>query len=135
MKFNAATAKNFEAEGRSREGAWIEISTCFVPANIIAVAPARERGLKCCWSLRLYHIFVSRSREGAWIEIHASSSKINACLCRSREGAWIEIVHSLCVGYLLRQVAPARERGLKFNTTKGIESEVKVAPARERGLK
>ena len=33
-------------------------------------------------------------------------------------------------------VAPVRERGLKFNTTKGNESEVKrVAPVRERGLK
>ena len=56
-----------------------------------------------------------RSRKGAWIEIHASSSKINACLVapvrerglkcifgllllvytirRSRKGAWIEILH------------------------------------------
>ena len=34
-------------EGRSREGAWIEITTDSAALNTCKVAPARERGLKC----------------------------------------------------------------------------------------
>ena len=55
----------------------------------------------------------SRSREGAWIEIHALDCKLLSLFCRSREGAWIEIADML---YTSKQmaVAPARERGLKY---------------------
>ena len=34
-----------------------------------AVAPVRERGLKCCRAGRGFVPWSSRSREGAWIEI------------------------------------------------------------------
>ena len=53
---------------------------------------------------------------------------------RSREGAWIEI----CVRKIdesNRDVAPARERGLKYTLTAPDLQNLKVAPARERGLK
>ena len=53
---------------------------------------------------------------------------------RSREGAWIEIRHGTNY-YKLNYVAPARERGLKFNSLWGYGYCLVVAPARERGLK
>ena len=76
-------------DGRSREGAWIEIRRQPTHWPQGTVAPARERGLKLL--LRLITV---------------------AALRRSREGAWIEI------DYLIGEtansaVAPARERGLK----------------------
>ena len=54
--------------------------------------------------------------------------------CRSREGAWIEI-YSLVSNMNKKQVAPVRERGLKFSV--GINNVITctVAPVRERGLK
>ena len=53
---------------------------------------------------------------------------------RSREGAWIEIVVPFNA-QSITNVAPARERGLKYfpNLTTAILAD--VAPARERGLK
>ena len=55
-----------------------------------------------------------RSREGAWIEIVAvDKSKVGFC-GRSREGAWIEMMAS-CNDSLMSQVAPVRERGLKYS--------------------
>ena len=53
---------------------------------------------------------------------------------RSREGAWIEIYSSQLAAQS-KEVAPARERGLKFALLKKRIIEVTVAPARERGLK
>ena len=54
-----------------------------------------------------------RSREGAWIEILADQTFAEECDSRSREGAWIEI--SIISGALSNSaVAPARERGLKY---------------------
>ena len=53
---------------------------------------------------------------------------------RSREGAWIEIVTRTRQRVHL-DVAPARERGLKFLPLISFSSKKKVAPARERGLK
>ena len=55
-------------------------------------------------------------------------------LGRSREGAWIEIAtceyhRAYC------EVAPARERGLKFLKLLLLLAKIRVAPARERGLK
>ena len=98
---------------RSREGAWIEIILMAQQYADIAVAPARERGLKflagiadiatahvaparerglksCgqCLGCRLD----SRSREGAWIEIVSIIADFALSCCRSREGAWIEII-------------------------------------------
>ena len=58
--------------GRSREGAWIEISSLFHPRIKPAVAPARERGLKYKKTVELADANTSRSREGAWIEIERS---------------------------------------------------------------
>ena len=55
-------------DGRSREGAWIEITPQGAIDRVMEVAPARERGLKYrCRRRRLW--LPSRSREGAWIEI------------------------------------------------------------------
>ena len=55
-----------------------------------------------------------RSREGAWIEM-VNNKEVLLCLTkrRSREGAWIEIDFAL---YYLGEfdVAPVRERGLKY---------------------
>ena len=55
--------------GRSREGAWIEISIDQFLAYAAKVAPVRERGLK---SKHIYYFSpkIGRSREGAWIEIN-----------------------------------------------------------------
>ena len=55
--------------GRSREGAWIEMIVATIPALLA----------NC------------RSREGAWIEIRTTSKLQNKIKRRSREGAWIEI--------------------------------------------
>ena len=78
------------ANGRSREGAWIEIGICW----------------------QLFKARYCRSREGAWIEIKMILSANIAQQSRSREGAWIEMhnAHKLIMDAL---VAPARERGLK----------------------
>ncbi len=53
---------------------------------------------------------------------------------RSREGAWIEII-TLAVNHIAKNVAPARERGLKFRVDRSYAQTRIVAPARERGLK
>ena len=59
-------------EGRSREGAWIEI-----------YQSRPSSGLRS-----------GRSREGAWIEIYQSRPSSGLRSGRSREGAWIEIGRS-----------------------------------------
>ena len=56
---------------RSREGAWIEIQSIIAALAFSAVAPARERGLKCRKSRSTIDRTAGRSREGAWIEIAA----------------------------------------------------------------
>ena len=77
-------------------------------------------------------------------------------MCRSREGAWIEICNINLIMQRYQEVAPARERGLKFflepyaapphrRSREGAWIEIvllnmsfsafPVAPARERGLK
>ena len=38
--------QQYQLDGRSREGAWIEINSAARHAATVAVAPARERGLK-----------------------------------------------------------------------------------------
>ena len=55
--------------GRSREGAWIEIT-------LAGHWSAKQNG---------------RSREGAWIEIVLQSASAKELKRRSREGAWIEM--------------------------------------------
>ncbi len=57
-----------QAKGRSREGAWIEIHHTGFSRSKSFVAPARERGLKCA-DLTYQQGIHRRSREGAWIEI------------------------------------------------------------------
>ena len=54
--------------GRSRKGAWIEMSRGSSCARGKKVAPARERGLKCIANEKLPYE-IGRSRKGAWIEI------------------------------------------------------------------
>ena len=97
-----------------------------------------------------------RSREGAWIEMSAVIPFGTIYTSRSREGAWIEIHHTGYTIHRHRQVAPARERGLKslalfllmfllgrsregawieIGCSLAVFLNLKVAPARERGLK
>ena len=60
--------------------------------------------------------------------------KIKVKQGRSREGAWIEIV--ICPEITLTdEVAPVRERGLKYSKFAHLHSIGAVAPVRERGLK
>ena len=60
--------------GRSREGAWIEIDLRRWRNFGRMVAPARERGLKLLGKRRI-HKLRRRSREGAWIEIRNKDYK------------------------------------------------------------
>ena len=83
----------YNREGRSREGAWIEIVGAHDPATLQYVAPVRERGLKLLRSVLTLSMIISRSREGAWIEIGEQAIQN------------IEIY-----------VAPVRERGLKYTS-------------------
>ena len=53
---------------------------------------------------------------------------------RSRKGAWIEILPTLAAVNIL-DVAPVRERGLKFFPERLFTDSLHVAPVRERGLK
>ena len=78
-------------EGRSREGAWIEIAV----------------------SVRVAIVCSGRSREGAWIEIFPKRLEEPLAGGRSREGAWIEIEDIFKLGFVTIKVAPVRERGLK----------------------
>ena len=81
--------------------------------SIEAVAPARERGLKC-HNICPPHKVDRRSREGAWIEIqYKMRMERRRERGRSREGAWIEMLNALQIAWQ-PIVAPARERGLKF---------------------
>ena len=55
-----------------------------------------------------------RSRKGAWIEMLDSGWGMIMDVGRSRKGAWIEIrLRRQCKR--LDQVAPVRERGLKYD--------------------
>ena len=58
-------------------------------------------------------ILYGRSREGAWIEITHRQQHGYDPDSRSRKGAWIEIAISVN-GRSGTNVAPVRERGLKF---------------------
>ena len=69
LKFNSRRTKQIIAGGRSREGAWIEISIISGALSNSAVAPVRERGLKYLQRLEQDNRNQGRSREGAWIEI------------------------------------------------------------------
>ncbi len=111
MKFNKEIYAQGTA-GRSREGAWIEISALATVRKESSVAPARERGLKLRNSTSI-GLYLLRSREGAWIEIISLAMQDDLVNSRSREGAWIEI--QIANNQFMRDVvAPARERGLKF---------------------
>ena len=90
--------------GRSREGAWIEISRRYVYNGLHVVAPVRERGLKSNGSV-IDTNPSGRSREGAWIEINACS--------QSPCSKW---------------VAPVRERGLKSKMSGKEASPLKSLP-------
>ncbi len=68
LKWVQAAAAVVLLDGRSREGAWIEILIFFDLPPAGTVAPARERGLKSALLLRIGPA-TRRSREGAWIEI------------------------------------------------------------------
>ena len=128
MKFGSA-AGAVAGGGRSREGAWIEISAYSNQLASQSVAPARERGLKSNANGKYELSNFGRSREGAWIEIAVIlmiflSSAVaparerglkwviqqasSTCLRRSREGAWIEIA---ITGYKLIIVISSLPRG------------------------
>ena len=68
MKYIGATDTQL-SDGRSREGAWIEIMQ----------------------SAHMIRTCLGRSREGAWIEIIGSITFGINFIRRSREGAWIEM--------------------------------------------
>ena len=68
------------------------IMVCYHP--ITAVAPVRERGLKC-WSPVTGEQTLCRSRKGAWIEMLDDLQVARLRLSRSRKGAWIEICRFL----------------------------------------
>ena len=93
------------AEGRSRKGAWIEMSYHDAGKAVDNVAPARERGLKCRPHPKSDVGLRRRSRKGAWIEI-------------------VKIHHSRGV----RFVAPARERGLKYCPRRRISCKGRSLP-------
>ena len=79
------------AYSRSRKGAWIEISKICFAADLVGVAPVRERGLKLL--LRLLMIFllgVAPVRERG-LKFFPHNLPLCSCL-----------------------VAPVRERGLKL---------------------
>ena len=113
MKWSLGWLLSSPTVGRSREGAWIEIRAIYgTLRGIFIVAPVRERGLKCAGAYGKKTPF-GRSREGAWIEIQSTRIVICSVGGRSRKGAWIEINGVL--DYILKsEVAPVRERGLKF---------------------
>ena len=46
MKYALASGAGRESNGRSREGAWIEMSGKRKGLSLLNVAPVRERGLK-----------------------------------------------------------------------------------------
>ena len=82
--------KLIEPQSRSREGAWIEISSPYKPPRVFLVAPVRERGLK--WGVVSVHretLHVAPVRERGLKLLCLAGGR--QCLCRSREGAWIEI--------------------------------------------
>ena len=54
-----------------------------------------------------------RSRKGAWIEIGNRRNAMVVISGRSRKGAWIEMSTGNRT-WLQKDVAPARERGLKL---------------------
>ena len=59
----------YSLQRRSREGAWIEILYREKARSKTSVAPARERGLKYSCYGSNNSCSYRRSREGAWIEI------------------------------------------------------------------
>ena len=79
-----------------------------------------ERGLKCTGKYNREGS-ASRSREGAWIEILYIYKRRYFPLSRSREGAWIEI-NQRAISDKYINVAPVRERGLKFATQHRLQS-------------
>ena len=79
-------------------------------------------------------MLVCRSRKGALIEMPTDKSLSVLVIGRSRKGAWIEISPS-ATSFRSASVAPARERGLKFDCGAYLSHVAGVAPARERGLK
>ena len=141
--------------GRSREGAWIEKSSCTARSNNLLVAPARERGLKnknilslrndplslprgsVDWKIISPHFkrYLRRSLPRGSVDWKVHIERITyVCICRSREGAWIENRQRPTYWYITA-VAPARERGLKNQNEDHKLHSASVAPARERGLK
>ena len=77
----------------------------------------------------------SRSRKGAWIEISITVFTVQVDCRRSRKGAWIEICCDQHGNTDSADVAPVRERGLKYLHNCFITLTYNVAPVRERGLK
>ena len=102
----------FDAVAPARERG-LKCFLCCGEYGDLNVAPARERGLKWPYGYNTVGAITCRSREGAWIEIAISANAWHATESRSREGAWIEMLKSLYINGGKNGVAPARERGLK----------------------
>ena len=100
--------------GRSRKGAWIEIGE-MVSMGWAAYCRSRKGAwIEISVGRAKVYSAICRSYEGAWIEISRNTACCGPVYCRSREGAWIEIMQDIKEGIRGVQVAPARERGLKW---------------------
>ena len=138
-------------------GAWIEMMLADIqPLPASAVAPTRERGLKCMQRRYPAHLSGSlptRERGLKYVQMYSCRCKVLSLPTRERglkclhptvkvsadivaphAGAWIEIDIYLALGDCAKSL-PTRERGLKSNKYTCSFNALLSLPTRERGLK